>query len=181
VKRLGAIIAGGNATRFGGDKAAAILDGRPLIEHVARALRKQVDLLIVVGREWPGMVSVGDMPSAGLGPLGGLNAALHFAQQNGFGEVVTAGCDVLPVPEFPRGPLDGKAIYVDGHYLFGVWPAGLAPILDKHLSDQDNLSMRHWIAACGAHAFDASIPLHNLNMPSDVAQYAAQNVALGVG
>jgi molybdenum cofactor guanylyltransferase len=180
VKRLGAIIAGGKATRFGGDKAAAILDGRPLIEHVAQALRKQVDLLIVVGRDWPGIESVSDMPSAGLGPLGGLNAALYFAQENGFGEVMTAGCDVLPVPEFPRGPLDGKAIYVDGHYLFGVWPTELAPVLAKHLCSQDNLSMRRWIAAIGAHAFDTSISFHNLNTQSDVAQYAAQNVALGV-
>ncbi|MFM2236672.1 MAG: MobA-like transferase domain, partial [Pseudomonadota bacterium] len=39
MKRLGAIIAGGKATRFGSDKAAAQLNGRPLIEHVAYGLR----------------------------------------------------------------------------------------------------------------------------------------------
>jgi molybdopterin-guanine dinucleotide biosynthesis protein A len=53
VKRLGAIIAGGKATRFGSDKAAALLNGRPLIEHVADGLREQVDALIVCGRAWP--------------------------------------------------------------------------------------------------------------------------------
>jgi molybdopterin-guanine dinucleotide biosynthesis protein A len=96
MRRLGAIIAGGKATRFGSDKAAASLNGTALIEHVADGLRDQVDKLIVCGRAWPGMDWVEDRPFADMGPLGGLNAALHYAQQNGFDEVVTAGCDVVP-------------------------------------------------------------------------------------
>jgi molybdenum cofactor guanylyltransferase len=120
LKRLGAIIAGGKATRFGGDKAAAMLNGRPLIDHVVEGLRKQVDHLIVVGREWPGLESVSDLPSADLGPLGGINAAFQYAQKNGFDEVMTAGCDVLPVPDFQRERLDGQANYIEGHYLLGV-------------------------------------------------------------
>ena len=47
MRRLGAIIAGGKATRFGSDKAAASLNGTALIEHVADGLRDQVDKLIV--------------------------------------------------------------------------------------------------------------------------------------
>lgn len=178
--RLGAIIAGGKAKRFGGDKAAAMLDGRPLIEHVADGLRKQVEHVIVVGREWPRLESVSDLPSAGLGPLGGINAALQYAQQNGFDEVVTAGCDVLPVPEFQRERLDEHATYVDGHYLFGVWPVELAPILERHLSGQNNFSMRHWIAAIDAHAINSATTFYNLNTQSDFAQYAAQKPVLGV-
>ena len=61
MKRLGAIIAGGKATRFGSDKAAALLNGRPLIEHVADGLREQVDALIVCGvhgREWNGWTTL---------------------------------------------------------------------------------------------------------------------------
>jgi molybdopterin-guanine dinucleotide biosynthesis protein A len=166
--------------RFGGDKAAALLDGRPLLEHVADGLRGQVDGLIICGREWPGMDWIDDRPSADLGPLGGLNAALHYAQKNGFDVVVTAGCDVLPVPAFPSELLGGKAIYVDQNYLFGLWPAELASVLDKHLSDQNNLSMRHWIAEIGAHAIDAATTFYNLNTPSDVALYATRTSALGV-
>ena len=174
MRRLGAIIAGGKATRFGGDKSAALLDGRPLIEHVADGLRAQVERLIVCGREWPGFDCVEDQPSADMGPLGGLNAALHYAQQNGFDEVATAGCDVLPVAEFPSELTDGKAIYVDGHYLFGVWPAGLAPQLDGHISQQKDLSMRNWIAEIDARAISTKEVFHNLNTPSDVAEYDAQ-------
>ena len=180
MKRLGAIIAGGKATRFGGDKAAALLNGQPLIEHVADRLRKQVDRLIVVGRIWPGLESVNDLPSAGLGPLGGINGALHYAQRHGFTEVATAGCDVLPVPELPGGRIDGKAIYINEHYLFGVWPVQLAAILDKHLLEQNNHSMRHWVAKVDAHGIHSAGLFYNLNTPLDVAQYAAQQSTLGV-
>ena len=174
MRRLGAIIAGGRATRFGGDKAAALLNDRPLVEHVADGLRGQVERLILCGRKWPGFDCVEDRPSANMGPLGGLNAALHYARKNGFDEVATAGCDVLPVVEFPCGLADGKAIYLDGHYLFGVWPAGLAPQLDRHLSQQTNLSMRHWIAEIDARAIRSDNTFYNLNAPSDVAEYDAQ-------
>jgi len=180
VRRLGAIIAGGKATRFGSDKAAAVLNGRPLIEHVADGLRKQVDKIIVCGRAWPGMDSVDDAPFADMGPLGGLNAALIYAQQNGFDAVVTAGCDVVPVPELPRTLPDGRAVYIEGHYLFGVWPVALAPVLDRHLRNQDNLSMRSWITLTGAQAIMSSDIFHNLNTPLELAQYAAQQSQIGI-
>jgi molybdopterin-guanine dinucleotide biosynthesis protein A len=180
VRRLGAIIAGGKATRFGSDKAAAVLNGRPLIEHVADGLRKQVDKIIVCGRAWPGMDSVDDAPFADMGPLGGLNAALIYAQQNGFDAVVTAGCDVVPVPELPRNLPDGCAVYIDGHYLFGVWPVALAPVLDRHLRNQDDLSMRSWITLTGAQAIMSSDIFHNLNTPLELAQYAAQQSQIGI-
>ena len=180
MRRLGAIIAGGKATRFGSDKAAAILNGRPLIEHVADGLRKQVDKIIVCGRVWPGMDGVDDAPFADMGPLGGLNAAFIYAQQNGFDAVVTAGCDVVPVPELPRNLPDGRAVYIDGHYLFGVWPVALAPVLDRHLRNQDNLSMRSWITLTGAQAIMSSDIFHNLNTPLELAQYAAQQSQISI-
>jgi molybdopterin-guanine dinucleotide biosynthesis protein A len=180
VRRLGAIIAGGKATRFGSDKAAAYLNGRPLIEHIADGLREQVDALIVCGRAWPGMDWVDDTPFADMGPLGGLNAALQYAQQNGFDEILTAGCDVVPVPELPRNLTNGRAVYIDGHYLFGLWPVALAPVLDRHLHNQDNLSMRSWITLTGAQAISSLVALHNLNTPLDLAQYAAQQSQMGI-
>jgi molybdopterin-guanine dinucleotide biosynthesis protein A len=180
VKRLGAIIAGGKATRFGSDKAAAVLNGRPLIEHVADGLREQVDALIVCGRAWPGMNWVDDAPFADMGPLGGLNAALIYAQQNGFDEVLTAGCDTVPVPQLPRNLPDGTAVYIGGHYLFGVWPFALAPLLDRHLRNQDDLSMRRWITFSGAQAIASSAAFHNLNTPLELAQYAAQQSQIGI-
>jgi molybdopterin-guanine dinucleotide biosynthesis protein A len=117
---------------------------------------------------------VDDTPFPNMGPLGGLNAALLYAQQNGFDTVLTAGCDVVPVPTLPCNLADGRAVYIDGHYLFGLWPVALAPVLDRHLRNQDDLSMRRWIALSGAQAITSADVFHNLNTPLELAQYAAQ-------
>ncbi len=174
MKRLGAIIAGGKASRFGGNKSTALLLGRPLIEHVALGLESQVDKIIICGAQWPGMDSVADRPRAHLGPLGGINAALYFAQQNGFDLVLTAGCDVLPVAQLPKDLPDGIAAYVTDHYVFGVWPASLWQTLDHHLAQQSDHSMRHWITTIGARAVPSVTPHYNLNTQEDLALHAAR-------
>src|SRR3990167_7470371 len=85
---LGAILAGGKAQRFGSDKAHALWRGERLIDRFAAALGPQCEDLVVCGREEPGFTSLPDRPEAGLGPLGGLNAALHHARDNGFDAVL---------------------------------------------------------------------------------------------
>jgi molybdenum cofactor guanylyltransferase len=179
MKILGAIIAGGKATRFGGDKAAALLNGKALIDHVADGLRPQVEALVVCGREWPGIESIADRPAPGMGPLGGLNAALHAAQQNGFDAVLSAGCDVLPVPDFRRlSEGEDGAVVVKDHCLFGLWPTVFAAQLDSHLSKGTDRSMRHWIATSGAHEVACDTVFHNLNTQADFMLYAsAQGLA----
>lgn len=169
MKRLGAIIAGGKATRFGGDKGAALLNGKALIDHVADALRPQCDDVIICGREWPGIESHADQPAPDMGPLGGLNAALHVAQQKGFDVVLTAGCDGLPVPLFDESE-QGPCV-IAGHYLFGCWPSSLADELGDHLAKQENHSVRHWIALCGARQIESGLEFHNLNSLADFETY----------
>jgi molybdenum cofactor guanylyltransferase len=155
-----------------------LLGGRALIDHVADALRPQVDALIVCGRAWPGLDSVADRPAPDMGPLGGLNAALHAAQHIGFDMVLTAGCDVLPVPTFSRhSGLDPGPSFlprvIKGQPLFGLWPASLAPKLDHHLATQTDRSMRHWIAVSGACEVSCDTAFHNLNTREDFALYCA--------
>jgi len=88
---LGAILAGGQSSRFGSDKAEAPLGAKRLIDHVAAALRPQVDALIVTGGpSRAGFTCVPDRPAPGLGPLGGLHAALHESPRLGFDWVLTA-------------------------------------------------------------------------------------------
>jgi molybdenum cofactor guanylyltransferase len=170
VKRLGAIIAGGQSSRFGGDKALAMLGGRALLDHVAECLDAQCDAVIVCGRAWGDRVSVTDRPTPGLGPLGGLCAAMQYGAANGFEMVVTAGCDTLPVPVIPdRGT---EAAVIAGHYLFGQWPVALAEQLDTHLATTQDRSMRHWIAVSGARQIAVPAILHNLNTQADFRHYA---------
>lgn len=172
MRLLGAIIAGGESRRFGGDKAAALLRGRTLIDHVIAALAPQVDALVVCGRDWPGIVAVADRPAPHMGPLGGLCGALHYAAANGFDAVLTAGCDVLPVPDLRvlAGPV---AAVVDGQRLLGFWPVALASALDRHLADQADRSIRKWVILSGARSVAYPMLLHNLNTHEDLAHYAA--------
>ena len=171
MKVLGAIIAGGASTRFGSDKAAALLQGRPLLDHVIAGMKSRFDALVIVGRDWPGLLQVEDKPASGLGPLGGLCGALDYAQNHGFDAVLSTGCDVLPVA---AGLEIGQV--VDGHYLMGMWPTKLAKPLLAHLKSGSNLSMRHWIDSCGMQLVKADQIYYNFNTPDALASY---ELALG--
>jgi molybdenum cofactor guanylyltransferase len=174
---LGAIIAGGPSRRFDGDKAAALLGGKPLIEHTIDALAPQVDALVIVGRAWGAHHIVDDYPFS-CGPLSGLCAALRSARDQGHDHVLTAGCDVLPIPPDLRGALEGDApAVVAEQRLLGLWPSALADRLEAHIRAQPdyspNYALRHWIALSGARTVALATPLHNLNTPEDLARFEA--------
>jgi molybdenum cofactor guanylyltransferase len=165
---LGAILAGGRSTRFGSDKALARIDGRCLLDHAAEALRAQTEALIVCGREWPDAASIADRPAAGLGPLGGLNAALHHAQAKAYDAVLCVPVDVYPLPGTLRAMLEGDGPRVlAAQWSIGFWPASLRAALDRQLTE-GHLSFRSWIAATGAASVDDSdLGLVNLNRVED--------------
>lgn len=79
---VGVITAGGRSSRFGSDKAGALLEGRPLLAHVAASLAAAPLRLLVAppGRyALPGWQNVPDT-RPGQGPLAALEAALAAAQ-----------------------------------------------------------------------------------------------------
>jgi len=74
------ILAGGRSRRFGSDKARALLDGTPLITHVAQTLEPIATRITVVADE-AGKYDDLDLRTIadqepGLGPQGGLDTAL---------------------------------------------------------------------------------------------------------
>lgn len=77
----GVALAGGRGSRMGGDKAALIFDGRPLIARVVERLRLALVSVIVIGPDSLAALQPGApiIPDArpGLGPLGGLATALE--------------------------------------------------------------------------------------------------------
>ncbi len=163
---LGAVLAGGFSSRFGSDKALAIVAGRPLIEHAIAALAAECDAVIVVGRDWPGLTSVADLPGPGLGPLGGLCAALHHAAANGYSAVITSGCDLAAIPPNLATSLSPGPAYALDQPTLGLWPAGLAPALDTHIA-AGNRSLHGWTARCDARAIDLGA-IANINTPADL-------------
>lgn len=89
----GAVLAGGRSRRFGGDKLAAQLDGRSLLDHAVAAVAAVADEVLVVGRDaWPPasaqsplrpdqrIRAVADRDPDG-GPAAGLRTALEVARE----------------------------------------------------------------------------------------------------
>lgn len=166
---LGAVLAGGRASRFGGDKGAALFEGRALIDHALGALARHCQALVVVGREWPGAPSVTDRPAPDLGPLGGLAGALHHALAIQAERVLTLGCDTPLVPETLLAELAARdtPAFLNDLPVIGGWPARLSPLLDDFVATDPRRSVRGWAARCGAAAL-AAPPLPNINTPADL-------------
>jgi molybdopterin-guanine dinucleotide biosynthesis protein A len=181
---LGAVLAGGASSRFGSDKALAMVDGRPLLAHACAALARVSDAVVVVGRG-----DVPDRPVPGLGPLGGIAGALAHAREQGFGSVLTIGCDMIAVPAALLADMLGHLpSYCADAPVLGHWPVALAPALLDRLSPDATssppraggegpgptgakntaLSVRRWAASIGAVAIPSPVPLANINTPADL-------------
>jgi molybdopterin-guanine dinucleotide biosynthesis protein A len=163
---LGTILAGGQSRRFGADKALALLAGQPLITHALAALAGCA-AIAVAGRDWPGALHLPDRPAPGLGPLGGLNAALHHAAAAGFSHVASLPVDVPGLPADWLARLGAGPAHALGQPLVGLWPVALAPGLDDFLAGGGR-RVQTWVASTGAMAVDLG-PLANINTAADLA------------
>lgn len=169
-KVLGAVIAGGQSSRFGSDKALAPIDGRPMIEHVMAALRPWVDELAICGRTYGEDRYLPDYPNAGLGPLAGFNAALRYAAANGFGAVVTVPCDTPRVGQKIFAALRRQAgpAYLPDCPVIGIWPVILAEGLNRFVGADPRRSVRSWARVVGAVELPIAAPV-NINYVTDSA------------
>ena len=166
---LAAILAGGQSRRFGSDKAMAMVDGARLIDRVAGVLGPQSDALVVCGRSDPAFVCLPDWPQAGMGPLGGLNAALRHAALNGFDAVLSASCDVPNLPENLRAALEGPgAACAASQPVVGWWPVALAGDLDTYLADGGR-ALYGFAERVAARQIAFDPPLANVNRPEDLS------------
>ncbi|MEO1748482.1 MAG: molybdenum cofactor guanylyltransferase MobA [Pseudomonadota bacterium] len=150
---LGAIIAGGLATRMGGVNKPLMMVGRePLIVHTFERLTPQVGATIVnANRNLDGIAATlptntaivkDDADFTGRGPLIGLLACMSKAQAMNLPFIATAAADT---PFFPkdlvdqlRAPTGEETIRVarhDGyrHPLFALWPTALGGALEAFL------------------------------------------------
>lgn len=95
---LGAVLAGGGSTRFGGEKALALLRGVPLVTWAARAVSGAAGSAVVItgSGEVAAAAGIPARPDrvAGAGPLGGLVTALEWAVERGAAGVLAVGCDM---------------------------------------------------------------------------------------
>lgn len=165
---LAAILAGGQSRRFGSDKALALVDGARLIDRVAAVLQPQSDALVVCGRADPAYTCLPDWPEPGLGPLGGLAAALRHAHAQGYDAVLSASCDVPNLPPDLRAQLTGNGpACAASQPVVGWWPAACADDLEKFISDERR-ALYGFAEQVGARQIAFDPPLANVNRPEDL-------------
>lgn len=174
---LGAVLAGGTSRRFGSDKALADAGGTALIDHVIARLSPQCAALVVVGREHRDWLSLADRPGGQQGPLAALNAALHHAAAAGFDAVLAAPCDVPDLPvDLAARLAPGPAALAD-QPVIGLWPVGLAPLLEQWL-DGGERSVKGFAAHAGARPMRLATPLANINSAAELAAWLAAQSAV---
>jgi len=150
-----------------------------------------VAAIVLVGRKREGWTSLADRPRPGLGPLGGIAAALHHAEVGGYDEVLTIGCDM---PRLPAGLVEALVAQAPAYCrdapILGCWPASAIAGLDRYLDADDagpspssghgqsakdpRLSIRRWASAVDARPIAAPTPIPNVNTPADLAGFAAR-------
>jgi molybdopterin-guanine dinucleotide biosynthesis protein A len=177
---LAVVLAGGEGTRIGGRKAFVDLSGRPLIAHVIDRLAPQVSRIAINAGDDPDFAAFGLplVPDAepGLGPLGGILAALRWAREEGGQAVLTAAVDTpfLPGDLAERLAAAGaRSAYAETargpHATTGLWSVDLAASLEQALASGTR-KVRDWTRTIGAVPvrFGDEAAFFNVNTPDDL-------------
>lgn len=187
----GVILAGGRSSRFGSNKALAIVDGKPLVQHVAETLNALfAETLLVTNTPeaysfigWP---TVADQ-FPGHGPLAGIHAALKTINSH---RAFVAGCDMPHI----NAKLIQHLCAVHGDWeaiiprhkmgiepLHAVYHKGCLDILEQNLSSGirkvgmvlEKLHVR-WVEEEEILTIVPDLAVfHNVNRPADLPEEAA--------
>ncbi|MEP7223130.1 MAG: molybdenum cofactor guanylyltransferase [Novosphingobium sp.] len=166
---LGVVLAGGQSSRFGSDKALARLGGRTLIDLAVESLARWCGRVVIVGRTEGPAPCLPDWPRPGMGPLGGLAAALRLAEEQGFAAVLSCGVDSPGLPEDLPLLLAPAPAYFADQPVIGLWPSAGASVIAGILEGNGRHSMRAFAEAVGARAVEPPTALANVNRASDLA------------
>ncbi|MBO9722853.1 MAG: NTP transferase domain-containing protein [Novosphingobium sp.] len=171
---LGAVLAGGMSSRFGTDKALAEFEGHTLIALAVDALSGWCEKVVVVGRETAPAPTLPDWPRPGMGPLGGLAAALHAARDEDYETVLTCGVDAVLLPDDLPRLLGPAPACLAQQPVIGLWPSAAAATLEALLHSEERHSMKRFAALVGARLVEIPVELANVNTPEDLAALQAR-------
>ena len=173
------LLAGGQSTRMGQDKAALDYHGESLLRHQAYKLRRLgIEDLVIAGGgiSLPGARTVQDR-FPGRGPLGGLHAALECVQNP---SALVLPVDTPLVPEAlllellaaHQGGVTVAAAFDNIEPLIGVYDKALVPLC-RELLESGRCSVRRLLDAAGfttvEYRGEADL-LANCNTPEEYAR-----------
>ena len=166
---LGAVLAGGQSSRFGSDKALAEFRGHTLLAHAVDTLSGWCEYVVVVGRETAPAPTLPDWPRAGMGPLAGIAAALHHARDEGYDYLLTCGVDSLALPENLPDLLTPAPAFLEAQPIIGLWPASIVGAVEEILHSQGPHSLKRLTAAIHARPVKIAAEPANINTQADLA------------
>ena len=166
---LGVVLAGGQSSRFGSDKALAQLSGHTLLARAADLLAGWCEHVVVAGRETAPAPTLPDWPQPGMGPLGGIAAALHLAADQGYDAVLSIGVDAPDLPDNLLALLTPAPAYLAAQPVIGLWPVSAVTAIEAILEGTGKHSMRAFAQAIGARAVQLASDPANINTPADLA------------
>lgn len=184
----GLILAGGLSERFGAEKAAALLDGRPLLHHAADRMAGVAALAVSAPADSQaaalasamGAHLVSDDPAGPRGPLAGVLAGLRWAREGGHAYLAVSPCDT------PLLPRDMFAVLFDGlgdaiaahaitsggpHPLCSLWRTSALEATAAALAGGSHPSAQGLLADLGARQvrFADARAFANANTPEELA------------
>jgi len=172
---LGVILAGGGSTRFGSDKALAVLDGHTLIVRAVDRLAGWCEHVVVAGRETAPAPTLPDWPRPAMGPLAGLAAALHHARDEGYEAVLSCSVDAEGLPENLPDLLAPAPACLAVQPVIGLWPVSSVAVIEALLLDEtERHSMRRFADRIGARLVELPAAIANINTPADLAALAGK-------
>ena len=185
------VLAGGRSRRFGSEKAMAIVDGKPLLDHAVSRLEAQgfeVAVNAPAGSgaaAWAtarGLELISDDPADPAGPLAGVKAGLLWAQARDAQTLATSPCDTPGLPSDLETQL--AAARGDAGAATARSPSGLQPLcsvwrvsaaltaLGAHFAQARHPAVHDLLAELSAAevAFDEDAPFANLNRLEDIGE-----------
>jgi molybdopterin-guanine dinucleotide biosynthesis protein A len=195
---VGLVLAGGRSVRFGGEKAVALLDGRPLLLWAADRLRTvcaSVAANVRPGTEAEAVAlaarlpTLHDAPGDAQGPLAGVKAGLIWAIEQGARTLAVSPCDAPLLPDdlyvrLIEGAGGGAAMAetTEGRQpLCALWPVEVLPVVRDALAGGAHPPTWRMLERLGARkvSFDDPAAFANVNTRDDLAAVAARRPRTG--
>jgi molybdopterin-guanine dinucleotide biosynthesis protein A len=165
---LGVVLAGGQSTRFGSDKALVELGGHTLLARAYDALTGFCELVVIAGRERGPGRCIPDWPHPGRGPLAGVAAGLRLAQDEDYETVLTCGVDCVDLRDDLLALLSPAPAYLADQPVIGHWPADAARAAELVLEGTGRHSMLAFADKINARGVKSASASANINTPADL-------------